>query len=249
MKLTKEQLRQIIKEEVMKAISAELQGSMTITEGKKEKPQIRGIDELIDYIDTTRQSYLDQPVERAYFLKQYLEKFYHNLYPADKQDIKRFVWTPKEEDPDAEWMDAEASARQEDWPPEEDSEDEWPEASWEQDQSWRDEARDIEGRPQEEDPEALKLPNPWDEPGGPKAFTKRVGARFRGEPPPIKRRPKQKMNPDTPPEERKRGHVYWDEEEGRNKVHLERKGRIKELELKDMIRTILEEESELLENQ
>lgn len=42
----------------------------------------------------------------------------------------------------------------------EDEEDEWPEASWEQDQSWRDEKRDIEGRPEEEDSEELRLPNP-----------------------------------------------------------------------------------------
>jgi hypothetical protein len=98
---------------------------------------------------------------------------------------------------------------------------------------------------EEEEPEALQLPNPEKEPGGSSAFVDRVARRFRGEPPPIKRRPKQKMNPDTPPGERKRGYVYWDEEEGRNKVRLERKGRIKESELKDMIRVMLEEESEL----
>ena len=107
--------------------------------------------------------------------------------------------------------------------PEEGEDDEWPEASWEQDQSWRDEARDIEGRPQEEEPEALRLPNPWDAPGGPKAFTKRVGARFRGEP--------EEPGPEEP-EEKKYGHVYWDEEEGRNKVRKTVKKKVRKKEEK-----------------
>jgi len=36
----------------------------------------------------------------------------------------------------------------------------------------------IEGGSEEEE-EALRLPNPWDEPGGPIAFTNRVADRFR----------------------------------------------------------------------
>jgi len=80
--------------------------------------------------------------------------------------------------------------------------------------------------PDPEEPEALRLTNPEKEPGGGRAFVDRVARRFRGDP---------------PPEERKYGHVYWDEEEGRNKVHLQREGRIKESDLKDMIRATLEE--------
>ena len=229
MKITKKQLKALIREQVAAVVNET--DWRDVSDPDYHKPQGESGPYADEMKDLLRR--IMDPGEMSF--DQAMDEF---------GDLMKKYTSAEPEVDDVEWMEDRFHDDQEGpgWPEEEEEVDPWEE--YPDPEAFDVDKDDLYSGP--EDPEGRV-------PGQPKEPEEEEGA-LRLKTPTrqsidnLKRRLRLglKKTPEEP-EEKKYGHVYWDENEGKNKVHLKREGRIKESELKDMIRAILEEESELLE--
>ena len=111
MKITKQQLKQLIKEEVLKETDwYDLEKETPPALSKGVETAELDVEALKQVLQATLDEYDPDEPDSVYSVVRGVERALDMLGDAGS------------EDPDAEWMDAEASARQQDWPEDKDEE-------------------------------------------------------------------------------------------------------------------------------